>query len=149
MEPALIGRLPRCREGGLRGLSWIIAPGAVKAGGRYPNLAHVSDWLPTLTAAAGIDMGTVGAGFEELDGVSHWAALTSSDGDSVGGPPRTEILFNIVSSMPLNLESSFANSGASVLWAGWDQRHGHRGAACRAAQAAPLAADKRRRRRAL
>ena len=101
MELALARRLPRCREGGLRGLSWIIAPGAVKAGGRYPNLAHVSDWLPTLTAAAGVDMATVGAGFEELDGVSHWAALTSSssDGESVGGPPRTEILFNIVSSM--------------------------------------------------
>ena len=103
MELALARRLPRCREGGLRGLSWIIAPGAVKAGGRYPNLAHVTDWLPTLTAAAGVDMATVGAGFEELDGVSHWTALTSSssDGDSVGGPPRTEILFNIVSSMPL------------------------------------------------
>ena len=112
-------------EGGLRGLSWIVAPGLIKPGTRYGNMFHVTDWVPTLAAAAGIDLtsAAAGGGFEGIDGVSHWQALTALGGDSssdnngggsssddgasglvsAGGaagaagaaPPRTEILFNI------------------------------------------------------
>ena len=32
------------REGGLRGLSWIIAPGLLKPGTRYAGMMHVTDW---------------------------------------------------------------------------------------------------------
>ena len=91
-------------EGGLRGLSWIVAPGLIAPGIRYKNLFHVTDWLPTLAAAAGIDlMSSAGAGFDAIDGVSHWSVLTSigasqstsSRKESRSLPPRTEILFNI------------------------------------------------------
>lgn len=51
-----------------------------------------TDWVPTLAAAAGIDLASAG-GFDSLDGVSHWAALT---GDiDANDPARKEILFNI------------------------------------------------------
>eukprot|EP01043_Picozoa_sp_COSAG02_P017874 COSAG02_NODE_820_length_16798_cov_10.212887_7_plen_350_part_00 len=91
-------------EGGLRGLSWIVAPGLIAPGTVYQNLFHVTDWLPTLAAAAGIDLtSSAGAGFDAIDGVSHWLALTSTAVSrptnvrkgSVSVPPRTEILFNI------------------------------------------------------
>ena len=38
-------------EGGLKGISWILAPGLKP--GRYANLMHVTDWLPTLAEAVG------------------------------------------------------------------------------------------------
>ena len=77
-------------EGGLKGIGWIISP-LLKPGGRYRNLMHVTDWLPTLAEAAGVDISTLGSGFEHIDGVSHWKQLLGSNATV----PRDEILFNI------------------------------------------------------
>ena len=83
-------------EGGLRGLGVIVAPGIIPQGSRYANMMHVTDWLPTLTAAAGIDLTTLGSGFSHLDGVSHWDNIIHSGDDTIDlAPPRNEILFNI------------------------------------------------------
>jgi hypothetical protein len=86
-----------------------VAPGLIEPGQRYSNLMHVTDWLPTLTQAVGIDISSLGSGFAGIDGVSHWAAMTHQGGartaaasspahpvmSAAAVPPRTEILFNI------------------------------------------------------
>ena len=79
-------------DGGLRGLGLVVAPGRLPAGGRYGNLMHVTDMLPTLAAAAGATSLTgLRGGFEGIDGVSHWAGMVGANGTA----PRSEILFNI------------------------------------------------------
>ena len=84
-------------EGGVKGLGAIVAPGLIQQGKRYSNLMHVTDWLPTLSEAAGIDLSALGRGFRNLDGKSHWQHIVQAD-DHAAAPlpaPRSEILFNI------------------------------------------------------
>lgn len=71
-------------EGGMRsiGLLWH----STLASGTYHGLFHVTDWLPTLVAAAGGEMRT------KIDGINQWDTLTR---DSVGPSPRNEMLLTI------------------------------------------------------
>ena len=72
-------------EGGVRGAGFL-------AGGRVPpssrparQLIHITDWLPTLLAAAGrSELGT------RRDGVDQWSALTTA-----APAPRTELVYNL------------------------------------------------------
>jgi arylsulfatase A-like enzyme len=48
---------------------------------------HVSDWLPTLYAAAGGDIADLGS---SLDGVDQWGSLVNNE-----EPPRHQLLVNI------------------------------------------------------
>lgn len=64
-------------EGGVRGISLVVAPGRLASGARFGGLFHVTDWLPTLVAAAGSSAAALGPPFASLDGVDQWAALTS------------------------------------------------------------------------
>ncbi|KAJ3648883.1 hypothetical protein Zmor_020652 [Zophobas morio] len=73
-------------EGAIRGTGVIFSPLLKKR--RYVNskFIHVSDWLPTLYAAAGGNVRDLG----HIDGVNQWNTL-SQDAPS----PRSEILVNI------------------------------------------------------
>ena len=55
-------------------------------GGSYEGMMHISDWMPTILSAIGVDELP-----EALDGIDHWDALTTADSQS----PRTELLYNI------------------------------------------------------
>ncbi|XP_037268762.2 arylsulfatase B [Rhipicephalus microplus] len=76
-------------EGGVRASAFIWSPRLRHGGKVSQQLMHITDWLPTLYAAAGGDVRRLGP----LDGVDMWRSLV------VGKPsPRTEILLNIDSS---------------------------------------------------
>lgn len=79
-------------EGGSKVPSFIYSKSHIPKelwGTTYDNLMHVTDWLPTLTSAAGGEItGSAGA----LDGIDHWDSLTSVEG--VVDPPRAEMLYN-------------------------------------------------------
>ncbi len=60
------------------------------------SLIHVTDWLPTLVAAAGGDASILPS---NLDGINLWESLRKGDDgtspDSEDLPRRTEFLYNI------------------------------------------------------
>ena len=74
-------------EGGVRVPTFVMGPG-VPAGQVFSSYFHLSDWLPTLHAAAGADVTQLG----HLDGVNQWPALT----DVTLPGPRSEILLNVI-----------------------------------------------------
>lgn len=85
-------------EGGIRGLGVVVAPGRLPRGASYPNLFHVTDWLPTLVSAAGGDLSQLGPKFTTIDGTSQWAELVQSSALTISPnatAPRSEILHNI------------------------------------------------------
>lgn len=91
-----------CRyEGGIRGIGWIVAPGRLKPGSKFDHLMHVTDWLPTLAEAAGLEltMPALRHGLRSIDGVSHWKVLHAAGNDPINAvslkPARSEILINI------------------------------------------------------
>ncbi|CAM9134617.1 unnamed protein product [Ectocarpus sp. 12 AP-2014] len=63
-----------------------------RRGSEYDGLMHVTDWLPTLAAGAGLEMsGSAGP----LDGVNQWEHIVGSAAAVDGGSrPRTELLYN-------------------------------------------------------
>ncbi|XP_049956678.1 arylsulfatase J-like [Schistocerca serialis cubense] len=73
-------------EGGVRAVAAVWSP-LLKRTQRVSNqLMHMTDWLPTLYSAAGMDVRELG----RVDGVDMWASL------SEGAPsPRSEVLHNI------------------------------------------------------
>ena len=62
------------------------------------DLMHVSDWLPTLLAAAGYDVTKETDNNNKLDGMNLWETLKNPDVTS----PRTEVLLNIDDQMYKN-----------------------------------------------
>jgi arylsulfatase A-like enzyme len=73
-----------CRwEGGTRVPSFVFAPGRLKAGQVVNSLVHVSDWMPTLLAAAG------GAAPSGINGMNVWPTLIADT------PVRNEVPVNI------------------------------------------------------
>ena len=90
------------REGGTRVVSGIWAtPDLIPkqfTGQNYTNLMHISDWMPTLLDAAGIDITSLGI---EFDGLSHWLSLS---GKQRNLQIRSDIYYGITadSSFPLN-----------------------------------------------
>ena len=56
-------------EGGVRGAALLLSPLLAVRGHRYPGLLHLTDWLPTLLARAGVP---APAG---LDGYDVWDAV--------------------------------------------------------------------------
>ncbi|XP_012279683.1 arylsulfatase B [Orussus abietinus] len=73
-------------EGGVRGVAAIWSP-LIRKSRRVSNqLIYVTDWLPTLLSAAGLDK----KGLGNIDGVDVWPALVS---DKVS--PRSEAVVNI------------------------------------------------------
>jgi arylsulfatase A-like enzyme len=69
-------------EGGTRVPAFVHAPGRLQPR-TVDALVHVTDWVPTLVAAAG---GAVGSG---LDGLDVWPTLAG------GAPVRSEVLVNV------------------------------------------------------
>ena len=74
--------------GGVKSAAFINSKLLGKSGVSH-DLMHVSDWLPTLLAAAGYDVTKEME--NKLDGMSLWETLKNPDVTS----PRTEILLNI------------------------------------------------------
>ncbi|XP_015512998.2 arylsulfatase B-like [Neodiprion lecontei] len=73
-------------EGGVRGVAAIWSP-LIDATNRVSNqLMYMTDWLPTLYAAAGLDVAALG----NIDGVNMWPALRSNKPS-----PRSEVVVNI------------------------------------------------------
>lgn len=73
-------------EGGVRGAAAIWSP-LLKQKRRVSNqLMHITDWLPTLMSAAGINTSVL----SNIDGINVWDAISNNDGD-----PRTELVINI------------------------------------------------------
>lgn len=74
-------------EGGIRSIAFIWSPLLVTSGRIYTDLFHVTDWLPTLFAAADGDITLLDP---ELDGIDQWSSLVYQVGS-----PRNDILINI------------------------------------------------------
>ena len=74
-------------EGGVRGVAFIWSPLLIQTGRVSNELIHVTDWLPTIFAAAGGDIGLLDL---EMDGSDQWSSLVY-DFPS----PRNDILLNI------------------------------------------------------
>ncbi|KAF6205185.1 hypothetical protein GE061_019352 [Apolygus lucorum] len=72
-------------EGGVRVPAILWKSGLDQNKRTYDNLFHMTDWLPTLNAAAG------GDDLPALDGVNQWSAITGNQTD----PPRSEFLVEI------------------------------------------------------
>lgn len=70
-------------EGGTRAASFVHAPFIPNKGSVHRGLIHVSDWVPTLVAAAG------GKVEGDIDGVNQWPALSRGLES-----PRKEMLYN-------------------------------------------------------
>jgi len=75
-------------EGGTRGVGFVWSPLLKNSGYVSEHMMHVTDWLPTLTKAAGYDMHSLP---KNLDGLDMWDTLSEKREES----PRTEILYNI------------------------------------------------------
>lgn len=73
-------------EGGVRVPAFIWSPLLEQSGRLSTQMMHITDWLPTLYAAAGGDPKKLG----RLDGHNMWHALSKG-----WRSPRTEILLNI------------------------------------------------------
>ncbi|CAG0883947.1 unnamed protein product [Cyprideis torosa] len=72
-------------EGGVRGAALLWSP-RLKSSGVSRDLLHITDWLPTLYAAAGGDPSTL----QDVDGKNQWPTL------ALGKPSaRKEVLLNI------------------------------------------------------
>lgn len=90
-------------EGGVRAHAFIHSPllPAAARGSNYGHLMHMSDWLPTLLEGAlgasaaelaGVPLPAgVSNDYANIDGVDHWAALTTGLAEA----PRDELLLNI------------------------------------------------------
>lgn len=74
-------------EGGVRSAALVWSPALVSSGRVYTDLFHVSDWLPTLFAAAEGDISLLDP---DLDGIDQWSSLVYQVGS-----PRNDILLNI------------------------------------------------------
>nr|CAD7428982.1 unnamed protein product [Timema monikensis] len=73
-------------EGGVRGVAAVWSPLLSKTQRVSNQMMHMSDWLPTLYSAAGLDTSRLG----KIDGIDMWKSL------SEGTPSaRTEIVHNI------------------------------------------------------
>ncbi|XP_011881604.1 PREDICTED: arylsulfatase B-like [Vollenhovia emeryi] len=73
-------------EGGVRGIAVLWSPRLSKAARVCDDLVHITDWLPTLYAAATGDVNDLG----EIDGVNQWRVLND------GYPTvRDKLLLNI------------------------------------------------------
>nr|CAD7437688.1 unnamed protein product [Timema bartmani] len=73
-------------EGGVRGVAAVWSPLLAKTQRVSNQMMHMSDWLPTLYSAAGLDTSRLG----QIDGIDMWKSL------SEGTPSaRTEIVHNI------------------------------------------------------
>ncbi|KAG5322762.1 ARSB Arylsulfatase, partial [Pseudoatta argentina] len=73
-------------EGGVRGVAVLWSPRLRKAARVCNNLMHITDWLPTLYAAADGDLRDLG----KIDGVNQWCML--NDGYPI---VRDKLLLNI------------------------------------------------------
>lgn len=66
-------------EGGIRVPALVRWPAGNLAGGRYDGMAHMTDWLPTLAAAAGLPLPTD----RKLDGANLLPALAGEPAEGV------------------------------------------------------------------
>lgn len=73
-------------EGGVRGVAALWSPRLRRSARVVHNLVHITDWLPTLYAAAGGDLIDLG----EIDGVNQWQILSENRGTG-----REILLLNI------------------------------------------------------
>ncbi|GFG35010.1 hypothetical protein Cfor_01113 [Coptotermes formosanus] len=73
-------------EGGVRGAGLLWSPLIHRPGRVSTQLFHITDWLPTLYAAAGGDVGHLG----EIDGMNAWMTLLEDLPSN-----RTSVLHNI------------------------------------------------------
>ncbi|XP_070389378.1 arylsulfatase B-like [Dermacentor albipictus] len=73
-------------EGGVRATAFLWTPRLLRQRRVSQHLMHITDWLPTLFAAAGGNVNHLGP----LDGLNMWQALNYGKAS-----PRTEILLNI------------------------------------------------------
>ncbi|XP_049860288.1 arylsulfatase B-like isoform X1 [Schistocerca gregaria] len=74
-------------EGGVRGVAAVWSPLLENTPRVSNQLMHITDWLPTLYAAAG---GNASSLPEDLDGVNAWPQLVTGFGS-----PRSELLINV------------------------------------------------------
>lgn len=81
-------------EGGIRVHGFIHSPllPPSSIGHSYRGLMHITDWLPTILNAAGLEALIP----KDIDGINQWDALLQRD-----APPRHEILHNIDNFMSL------------------------------------------------
>jgi len=86
-------------EGGVRGVAALWSPLIQRPGRVVDNLMHMTDWLPTLASAAGLNASALrGPGGAPLDGVDQWAALSQAPPAAPAadlGPVRDHVLHNI------------------------------------------------------
>jgi arylsulfatase A-like enzyme len=75
-------------EGGVRGVAAMWTPWLNSTRRVATQTMHMSDWLPTLFSAAGLDSSALRE--RGLDGVDVWPALSYNVTS-----PRTEVLHNI------------------------------------------------------
>ena len=68
--------------------AFVMGPG-IPSHRLFHSYFHLSDWLPTLYAAAGGDVTQLGP----LDGINQWHALVNDDSET---GPRSEMLLNIL-----------------------------------------------------
>lgn len=73
-------------EGGVRGAGLLWSPLLARPGRVSSQLFHITDWLPTLYAAAGGDVGYLG----QIDGMNAWRALSEDLPSN-----RSSVLHNI------------------------------------------------------
>ena len=69
--------------------AFVVGPG-IPSHRLFHSYFHISDWLPTLYAAAGGDVTQLGP----LDGINQWQALVDEDSET---GPRSEMLLNLAS----------------------------------------------------
>ncbi|XP_012265045.2 arylsulfatase B-like [Athalia rosae] len=73
-------------EGGVRGVAAIWSPLIEKSNRVSNQLMYMTDWLPTLYAAAGLNVNDLGS----IDGVNMWPALRNNKTS-----PRSDLVVNI------------------------------------------------------
>ena len=71
-------------EGGIRGASFLLSPLLSWSGYSYSGLLHISDWVPTLLALAGVQAP------QGIDGKDVWAAISNNSTS-----PRHTVIHNI------------------------------------------------------
>ena len=71
-------------EGGIRGASFLLSPLLSWSGYSYSGLLHISDWVPTLLALAGVQAP------QGIDGKDVWAAISNNSTS-----PRNTVIHNI------------------------------------------------------
>ena len=96
-------------QGGVRGTGWVhgkMLHPSLKGTTNF-ELAHVTDWLPTLVAAAGGER-DAWAWDLPLDGVNQWPMLTQGTGSA-----RTEVLINIERDHPTTAPPAPGETGCN------------------------------------